>query len=951
MQKKQNKKAAPHTSAPSSSLSSRKTPLDANGHLDFSITKKVIHHEDYEALVKTRGYRNRTAGARAASSVERKVAEPSPKARSRATAYAHRLPVATRTSRRSPYVVRLPDEWEQEAAKEIARAPGRAFQKTAVPVPLRSSASTAREMERLRREAAGMRQRASRVTINLLGRVSAASPSARKRKRSSVARSALHRSVLSLAGGAARGVVRWLFEFVLSIPLGFLLGAAVLLSLVEVGNRGAIRVARLLGAGVSWAIQHAFFAIIAAVRAVLVIPIKILAIAVAGVYRAVSEGGTFALLFARAAYETARNYVSVFFRPPKNFYRKLAALMFVAVLVMLPVKFLETVPEQIGILRGSVLGATREGYANIASLDIVSARTSFNEARASLSSLNAGMRALVEVLPAGQDGLHAIGAGVALAAAGQYLAEAVADAGDSSPIVLLERMRSSLAASLPHLQSAQTHLALISPESVPPEYREKFTAATEALPRGSAAIQDGIGLLGALSELLGSSGSKRYAVLFQNNNELRPAGGFIGSLAFVDVAGGQVTNIDVPGGGAYDFQGYLSEHVKAPKPLSLINSRWELQDANWYPDWPRSARKVVWFLEHAGFSTVDGVIAVQATTLEKLLALTGPVEAAEYEVTLTSENVLDHIQREVELAYDKEENKPKAYIGELLPLVLQKLLASGNDDLLAILALVRSEITEKNILFYFSDEATNRLFAQRGWQPSIVSGSADYLSVVHANIGGGKTDGVISESWDQEITVDGAGNVFAELTVIRQHNGDPGNPFTGANNVDYVRVYAPEGSELVSFEGAKPPDGSLFERPQPYYQDDAELAAIEGKVIIDEASGTRITNEFGKTVFGNWLQVSPGNVAVANVKYQLPFRIKPYDVLNPNARNGYALIIQKQPGARPIPYSVSLRYPTEWSVSWSKAAGDGKVDVLGPGLTVFEGQLASDTGFAVSFEK
>jgi hypothetical protein len=437
--------------------------------------------------------------------------------------------------------------------------------------------------------------------------------------------------------------------------------------------------------------------------------------------------------------------------------------------------------------------------------------------------------------------------------------------------------------------------------------------------------------------------------LFQNNNELRPSGGFIGSLAFVDVYKGKVTSIEIPGGGAYDFQGYYTEHVKAPKPLQLLNARWELQDANWYPDWPTSAAKVSWFLEKAGYSSVDGVIALQATTLVKLLEILGPIEFPEYEITLTSKNVLSEMQREVELDYDKEENNPKQYIAELAPRVLEQILNSSGGEQLAISSLIKSEIEQKNILLYFEDESTNATFRDRGWQPTIVDNDLDYLSVIHANIGGGKTDGVISESWDQEITINDDGEAVAEITIIRQHNGDLENPFESYNNVDYVRLYTPLGSELISFEGVKSPPVSMFKEPENYYQEDYELSEIEGKVIIDEKTGTRITNEFGKTVFGNWLQVDPGNVLVAKIKYKLPFNVKPFDLLNPETKNGYSLIIQKQPGARAIPYSVSLRYPSNWEVLWEQSVGQGSIEQLGPGLTIFDGDLSKDTGFSILF--
>ncbi|OJI06362.1 hypothetical protein BK004_04335 [bacterium CG10_46_32] len=940
------------------SISFRKTPQDASTHLDFSITKKVIHHDNYESLVKKRRYEHRKADV--LGIITTPDSEPAKEAAEEELEQAHTkekgtenhmLPVRHDALSRSPYVVRLLNEWERTA--HVLDEPKKSSPKKSRTDTREHDARWLKEVERLRNQVSYTKRKAQSITIDLLGKKGKAVK--RKKKRERFVFSSVPAKIGAGILKVVIAILRWFFEFILSIPLGFLLAFTVLLTLVEVFNRGAVKTARAAGHGTSWAIQHTFFLIIAGVRATLVIPIKLITLACMAIYRTISSAGSFAIFTTHAFWEAVKNYALIFSNPPKQLYRKLAAVACIGIVVMLPVKFMEIAPDQIRLLKGSVLGATKQGYQGLASFDLVQAQGDFEQARTNIDSLNIAMRAMVLVLPAGQDGLHAITAGDELAKAGTYLAQAFEAqdvASENQGILpLLARVQESLSQSLPHLTAASKNLAAINADKVPDEFAEKFRSAQQLLPQISAAVAESSELFGTLADVLGANGDRRYVVLFQNNNELRPAGGFIGSLAFIDVRDGAITNIEVPGGGAYDFKGYLSEQVKAPKPLSLINSRWELQDANWYPDWKTSAEKVMWFLEHAGYSSVDGVIAVQATTLEKLLGITGPIEFPDYQVTLDENNVLNEIQNQVEFEYDKVENKPKQYIGELLPRVLEKLLSLNGNQMLSALELVKSEIKAKDILLYFTDEETNQAFIKRGWQPSLIASNGDYLSVVHANIGGGKTDGVIKESWDQEVVIDADGTVTVALTIIREHRGDPANQFERYNNVDYVRVYSPEGSELISFEGVKPPSSSLFKIGEAYLQEDTELAQIEGKVIIDEASGTRITNEFGKTVFGNWLQVNPGKVLVAKVRYKLPFKIKPFDLLNPNAKNGYSLIMQKQAGARAIPYSVSVRYPSDWLVPWQKAVGKGNVQVLGPGLVVFEGDLSEDTGFAVSFEK
>jgi len=85
----------------------------------------------------------------------------------------------------------------------------------------------------------------------------------------------------------------------------------------------------------------------------------------------------------------------------------------------------------------------------------------------------------------------------------------------------------------------------------------------------------------------------------------------------------------VPGGGTYDVQGQLLARVLPPGPLQLIADRWEFQDSNWALDFVAAANKIRYFWSKSGGPTMDGIITVNASFVEKLLELTGPVEVPE----------------------------------------------------------------------------------------------------------------------------------------------------------------------------------------------------------------------------------------------------------------------------------------------------------------------------------
>jgi hypothetical protein len=966
-------------------LSEQKKPKDVDEHLTFSITKDAVSGEDYKKIRQEPSHKRAKKSTKKVldknfleileNSIDevgehlikpKKARKSKPKKRKEkyisSDLLVHKLQISTKSYKRSPYVV---DLLEKSITEEEAPLKNKTKVKKENP-----SQAWLKEVERMRKQASvKYKDKINNIQINFLGK---SKPKKLKLKNINQGFNFknLAKTILSFLERAVKAILNWIFEFFLSIPLGFLLFFQVLLKIVEVGNVWIVKGAISFSKGVSWTVEQLILSSISILKGIIIIPIKLITIVLLLIYKTLSSLGLFIVSFGNAVVETITNYLKPFSNPPKHFYKKIFAIGIISGIVVVSVKAISTAPYQIRAIEGKVLGVTKEGFSALSGVNesisqgqVTAASENwdlagekFSQAKDNIDSLNILVRGAIKLLPQGKDGMRAIQAGEDLAQAGQYITEAIApfvgqEPSDLSVVDIISNLSLSLNIALPYISSARTHIDSIDPESLPEAYKEKFLNAQNLLPDVENAVRDFNDLADSLNFVIGGNGAKRYAVLFQNNNELRPAGGFIGSLAFVDVHNGEIKNIEIPGGGSYDFQGSMSKHVESPRPLWLLNPHWELQDSNWYPDWPTSAEKVAWFIESASQPSVDGVIAIQATTFVELLKVLGPIEFEEYGVTLNSENVLDEIQYEVEVGYDKKENKPKKYIAELAPRILDKILKSNSKELFEVISLMKTEIVQKNILLYFRDKKVNQEFLDRGWEPTIVESEMDYLSVIHANVGGGKTDGVIAEDWVQKINIDEEGNAIAELTIRRRHNGDPNHLFESYNNVDFARAYVPKGSELISFTGVKIPPATMFEQPKDFYAKDSQLLAIEGKVIVDEATGTRVTQDFGKTVFGNWLQVDPGNILVSKVKYKLPFKIKPYDVLNPDVSNGYSLLIQKQAGARSIPYIIELQYPWQWNVSWSASVGNGEVKELGPGLTMFKGELSQDSGFAVMFEE
>ncbi|MDP1619890.1 MAG: DUF4012 domain-containing protein, partial [bacterium] len=218
------------------------------------------------------------------------------------------------------------------------------------------------------------------------------------------------------------------------------------------------------------------------------------------------------------------------------------------------------------------------------------------------------------------------------------------------------------------MQDVQDNLDKVNIDDIPEDRRVQFLELKSQLPETNRFLTEFISNSQIFTDVLGGNGMRKYLFLFQNNQEMRATGGFIGTYGVLDIFNGNVRNFFIDG--IYNPDGQLREKVIPPVPIQKISAAWSLHDSNWFPDFPKSAEKAAWFYEKTGGPTVDGVITMTPTVMQKMLEITGPIELPEYGVTVDKDNFVEKIQYEVEVDYDKELNKPKQILADLAPKIL-----------------------------------------------------------------------------------------------------------------------------------------------------------------------------------------------------------------------------------------------------------------------------------------
>ena len=662
-----------------------------------------------------------------------------------------------------------------------------------------------------------------------------------------------------------------------------------------------------------------------------------------------------------------------------DYIRSLVYFFVVLVLLIVPFKLLAYFHIlNFNELEGKVLTKTKSAISNLAqagssfaNLEIDSASSNFSSASSDFLAASEDMSKISDVLlklaslssdpkiKLAAESKHFLNAGWHVSRLGVELSQALSGLDGQTETDWLKLLDNFLANGDLALQDAyglRNELKLINIKNLPPEYQDQFLTLTKQIDKLPENLTLMINQAKRLRAFLGADADKRYLLIFQNNAEMRGSGGFLGSYALIDFKQGKIKNLEVPGGGSYDTEAGMLDQIKSPEPLQLVNPRWYFWDANWWPDFPTTAKNLMWFYEKSDGPSVDGVISFTPSVIESLLEISGPIDLTkDYGVVITAENFWQEVQLTTERQHVVkinpqavahlpvgEENKPKKIIGDLMAKMMEVLPQKmSKENLIKFISLTEQNLSSKQLMFYFNDENLQQEITKYHFDGAIASTSQDYLMVVNTNIAGAKTDKVIKEEISHETSVNSDGTMFDTVTIKRTHTALKNTPLVGVRNVNWLRIYVPLGSDLLAFSGVSVPDAKYFEKPGENWLENDFLAKHEGLAVTDERTGTKIYEENGKTVFANWTMLDPGQTSTVVLRYRLPFnlwqvssrqdfmgRLDNWLSADSDTFYPYSLLVQKQPGSINQYFKTNLIIPQAYTSLWQSTADNSQFEFL-----------------------
>ena len=400
----------------------------------------------------------------------------------------------------------------------------------------------------------------------------------------------------------------------------------------------------------------------------------------------------------------------------------------------------------------------------------------------------------------------------------------------------------------------------------------------------------------AAHAMLGMDAPRTYVVLGQNSTELRPTGGFIGSLGVLTLDKGRTVREDYRG--AYTFDNPARGFEPLPEPLArhLGPGGWAVRDANWSPDFPTSAAKVEEILARQQDLQVDGVIGITTYTVGILLDTLGPVQVESLPVPVTAADWYGLAEEQIYFAADSNrpgriEQKKGQVLEPVMRAVIARLQNASGDELPKVYRALKRAVQERQLMVTVRDPAAAALVTRYAADGAMTAPAAsDVVAVVDANVSYSKVGPRIRQRLDYDVWLNAAGApVQSRLTVSYANTLTPAEAATATDERIGGLEYDPAVRRTRDVPG-------LYGTYTRVYVPRNSVPRDLGPAPLPVT-----TRELGFTTFERYQRVQPGEAARFSYTYQLPTDLCP--------PGRYQLLLRKQPGTSGPEVEVRIHLP------------------------------------------
>jgi hypothetical protein len=262
------------------------------------------------------------------------------------------------------------------------------------------------------------------------------------------------------------------------------------------------------------------------------------------------------------------------------------------------------------------------------------------------------------------------------------------------------------------------------------------------------------------------TGRKTVLLVWQNTQEVRASGGFMGSYARLNIQDALLTDFEIQD--IYEPDGQFTGYVPAPPGVKEYLSSAKglrLPDANWWPDFPQSAQTVLSYFAVGKEQHVVALVAMNLEIAEDVLRILGPVTLTDYGVTVTADNLATVARADRSTFFPGSQQKAH-FLTQLHNQLKFEITTLSQAKSLELLQLWLRRAATKDVQFYSPDIELQSLASKYGLtgqtslKPIVFgekaaqlvaqdSGAASeplYLELVESNVGINKANAGITRS-------------------------------------------------------------------------------------------------------------------------------------------------------------------------------------------------------------
>ncbi|MDQ4149659.1 MAG: DUF4012 domain-containing protein, partial [Actinomycetota bacterium] len=383
---------------------------------------------------------------------------------------------------------------------------------------------------------------------------------------------------------------------------------------------------------------------------------------------------------------------------------------------------------------------------------------------------------------------------------------------------------------------------------------------------------------GLIPHVFGAGQARTWFLAIQNPVELRATGGFLGAFGIIQAEGGRLklerfdANDELP-------------RVGAPPPASQefiehydqFGSRTTWSNANMTPDFPTAAQLMARMWETGTGRRIDGVIAIDATGLNELLKVVGPVEVDPVG-PISSSNFLSLALNEAYIRFPEKQER-SVFLLEVGRQVWQRLLGGTFSDPRQLASVLGPTISGKHLQMWSpGQEERVRLLGISGElsRPA----ASDYLMVVGQNAAGNKIDYYARRSILYQVDLTRPSDIRGRVRIEVENNAPasglppyiigpyiPDDP-PGLNRT-YTSVYVSPTTNLLS-------------------------AQVDGNPVQVQSHAER-----GLAVFSHFLEILSKRRSVLELSLQSSLPVQ----------GVYRLKVQRQPSLYPDQLEIDILLP------------------------------------------